>query len=187
MTPLTLAVGLLVLVVLLVLLAVAAYNSLVRARNAVKNGWNQIDVQLMRRHDLIPNLVETVKGYAKHERELLDEVIRARSAAQSAPTHAQRIAAEGALEASLGRLLAVAESYPDVKANENFLSLQEELASTENRVAFARQHYNDSVMRYDTRRQSFPAVMMAGALGFEPEPYWKTEEPAQRAAPKVAF
>jgi LemA protein len=114
-------------------------------------------------------------------------VTRARGAAQSASTHTQRIAAEGALEATLGRLIAVAESYPDVKANANFLRLQEELASTENRIAFARQHYNDSVMSYDTRRQSFPAVMLAGALGFEPEPYWKIEEPAQRAAPRVAF
>jgi LemA protein len=186
-------------VVVVVLWAVGLYNGLIAARNRFRNAFSQIDVQLKRRHDLIPNLVETAKGYLAHERQTLDAVISARSGAVQA---AQRAAAapggpdvmrglaqaEAGLSGALGRLFAVAEAYPQLKANENMLALQEELTSTENRIAFARQGYNDSVMEYNTRRESFPATLVAGVLGFaQAEPLQSTEAPEERKAPRVSF
>jgi len=178
---------------------IAIYNRLVALRNRFKNAFSQIDVQLKRRYDLIPNLVEAVKGYLGHERQTLEAVTRARGEAVSAESRAaaapgdpaamQALArAEGALGGALGRLLAVFESYPDLKANQNVLGLQEELASTENRIAFARQAYNDSVMAYNTRRESFPDVVLAGMFGFAPaELLQVTESAEERKAPKVSF
>jgi LemA protein len=186
-------------VVGLVLWAMAIYNRLVQLRNRFKNAFAQIDVQLKRRYDLIPNLVETAKGYIKHERETLEAVIAARntavSAAQAAganpgnPAAMQQLgAAEGALTGVLGRLFALAEAYPDLKANQNMLALQEELSSTENKVAFARQAYNDSVMEYNTRRESMPDNFFAGAFGFGPaELLQATESAEERKAPQVKF
>ena len=186
-------------VVIVVIWAIAIYNGLVTLRNRFKNAYSQIDVQLKRRYDLIPNLVESVKGYMAHERGTLEAVIKARgtavSAAQTAaarpgdPAAMQALGqAEGALGGALGRLLAVFEQYPDLKANQNVLGLQEELTSTENKIAFARQAYNDSVMEYNTSRESFPQVAFAGALGFGPaELLQSTESPEERKAPKVSF
>jgi LemA protein len=186
-------------VVIVVVWAITVYNGLVTLRNRFKNAFSQIDVQLKRRYDLIPNLVESVKGYMAHERGTLEAVIQARgsavSAAQTAaarpgdPGAMQALSkAEGALGGALGRLLAVFEQYPDLKANQNVLGLQEELTSTENNIAFARQAYNDSVMEYNTRRESFPEVAFAGALGFGPaELLQSTESPEERKAPKVSF
>ncbi|MFB3908749.1 MAG: LemA family protein [Candidatus Eisenbacteria bacterium] len=182
--------GVLVIVALVVLLAVIAigiYNSLVGLRQRVKNAWSQIDVQLKRRYDLIPNLVETVKGYAAHEKETFERVVQARNAAVAASGVAQQAQAENQLTAALRQLFALAEAYPDLKANQNFLALQEELASTENRISFARQHYNDSVAEYNTRRLSFPANLFAASLGFGPEEYFEIEAPAERVAPQVKF
>jgi LemA protein len=179
--------------------AVAIYNGLVTLRNRFKNAFAQIDVQLKRRYDLIPNLVESVKGYMQHERGTLDAVIKARgsavSAAQAAaanpgnPGAMQGLSqAEGALGGALGRLLAVFEQYPDLKANQNVLSLQEELSSTENKIAFSRQAYNDSVMEYNTKRESFPDNVFAGMLGFgAAELLQSTESADERKAPKVSF
>lgn len=164
----------------------STYNGLVTLRQAVKNAWAQIDVQLKRRHDLIPNLVNTVKGYAGHEKDTLERVIAARAKATSATLPADVIKAEGELSSALARLLAVSESYPELKANQNFLSLQEELTSTENRVAYARQFYNDNVTRLNTRIQTFPTVAVAGMFGFKEEPFF--EAPAEaKEAPKVQF
>jgi LemA protein len=186
-------------IVVLAVWAIAIYNGLVALRNRFKNAFSQIDVQLKRRYDLIPNLVETAKGYIKHERETLEAVTRARNtalaAAQAAganpgnPQAMQNLGqAEGALTGVLGRLLAVAESYPELKANQNMLALQEELSSTENKVAFARQAYNDSVMDYNTRRESFPASVFAGMFNFGPaELLQATESAEERRAPKVSF
>jgi len=186
-------------IVALVVWAVSIYNGLVTLRNHFKNAFAQIDVQLKRRYDLIPNLVETAKGYIKHERETLEAVIKARNvavaAAQAAganpgnPAAMQQLgAAEGALTGVLGRLFAVAESYPELKANQNMLALQEELSSTENKVAFARQAYNDSVMEYNTGRESFPANIFAGMFNFGPaELLQATESPEERKAPQVKF
>jgi LemA protein len=176
---------------------VAIYNGLVELRNRFKNSFSQIDVQLKRRYDLIPNLVESVKGYMQHERGTLEAVVKARgnavSAAQAAaaspgdPAAMQSLSrAEGTLGGALGRLMAVFEQYPDLKANQNVLGLQEELSSTENKVAFARQAYNDSVMEYNTRRESLPAALFAGALGFGPAQLLEsTESAAERKAPQV--
>ncbi len=186
-------------IVVLVVWAIAIYNGLVTLRNRFKNAFSQIDVQLKRRYDLIPNLVETARAYLTHERETLEAVTRARNtalaAAQAAganpgnPQAMQSLGqAEGALSGVLGRLLAVAESYPELKANQNMLALQEELSSTENKVAFARQAYNDSVMDYNTRRESFPANVFAGTFGFGPaELLQATESADERRAPKVSF
>jgi LemA protein len=186
-------------VIVIVIWAIMAYNGLVALRNRFKNAYAQIDVQLRRRYDLIPNFVESVKGYLQHERETLDAVVQARgnavSAAQRAaaapgePALMQGLAqAEGALGGALGRLLAVFESYPDLKANQSISALQEELSSTENKVAFARQAYNDSVMQYNTRRESFPDNVFAGMLGFAPaELLEATQTAEQRAAPKVSL
>jgi LemA protein len=190
---------LLAIVIAVVVWAIAIYNGLVALRNRFKNAFAQIDVQLKRRYDLIPNLVETAKGYIKHERETLEAVIRARNAAQTAaqtasaapgnPAAMQALgAAEGQLTGVLGRMFALAESYPDLKANQNMLSLQEELSSTENKVAFARQAFNDSVMEYNTRRESFPANVFAGMFNFGPaELLQATETPEERKAPQVKF
>jgi LemA protein len=179
--------------------AMSIYNGLVALRNRFKNSFAQIDVQLKRRYDLIPNLVETAKGYIKHERETLEAVIKARNQAVGAaaaaganpgnPAAMQKLGeAEGALSGVLGRMFALAESYPDLKANQNMLSLQEELTSTENKVAFARQAFNDSVMEYNTRRESFPDSFFAGAFGFGPaELLAATESAEERRTPKVSF
>ncbi len=170
-----------------VLLLVGAYNALVRLRQQVRNAWSQIDVQLKRRHDLIPNLVETVKGYAAHERATLEGVTRARAQAVSAQGVEGRAQAEQELTAALGRLMLLVEQYPDLKANQNFLALQEELTSTENRIGFARQFYNDSVMRMNTKVQSFPTNLLASMFGFGEEPFFELQEQAAREAPAVRF
>lgn len=166
---------------------IGIYNGLVRIRNEVRNAWAQIDVQLKRRHDLIPNLVETVKGYAGHEKSTLDAVVSARAKAVNASGVAASAQAEGELSQALGRLMMLVEAYPDLKANQNFLALQEELTSTENKIGFARQFFNDTVMRYNTRIQTFPPNVVAGAFGFREEDFFELEDQAQRAAPQVKF
>ena len=177
---------------------VAAYNRLVALRNRYKNAYAQIDVQLKRRYDLIPNLVETAKGYIKHERGTLEAVIAARNAASAANVRAaqspgdaaamkQLSGAETALTSTLGRLFAVAEAYPDLKANTTMMSLMEELTSTENKVAFARQAYNDAVMGYNTQRETFPTNMIAGPFDFGPAELFVIEKPEEKEAPKVTF
>lgn len=184
--------------VVLVVWAVGIYNGLVTARNAYKNAFAQIDVQLSRRHDLIPNLVEVAKGYLKHERETLDAVISARAkavsglgAAKADPGNAEAMAnlgaSEGALGSALGRLMVVAEAYPELKANQTMMQLSEELSSTENRVAFARQAFNDGVMAYNNRREVFPANILAGMFQFQPASLLEIVTPDARVAPKVAF
>jgi len=178
-----------VLVVLFILFVIAQYNGLVGRRNEKDNAWSQIDVQLKRRHDLIPNLVETVKGYAAHERGTLDSVTNARNLAQSAVgkgvgTQSQ---AEGALSGALSKLLAVVENYPDLKANQNFLALQEELSSTENKISFSRQYYNDSVLRYNNKIQMFPSNIVANMTGFKLGDLFEIEAPAEREVPQVSF
>ncbi|HYD81621.1 MAG TPA: LemA family protein [Paucimonas sp.] len=190
---------LLAIVLLLVFWAVGAYNRLVSLRNRFKNAFMQIDVQLKRRYDLIPNLVETAKAYMKHEREALEAVIAARNGAVTAeakastdPTDAaavqQLAAAEGALNQTLGRLFALSEAYPDLKANQNMMQLTEELTSTENRISFARQAYNDSVMEYNTAAEQFPGSIIAGMFAFKPaELLQSTEAPEERKAVKVSF
>ena len=165
--------------VLIVLFFIGIYNGLVRARNLAKNGWSQIDVQLKRRHDLIPNLVETVKGYASHEKETLNAVIAARAGAVSAKTPGEAGAAEGILGAAL------AEAYPDLKANQNVLALQEELSATENRIGFARQAYNDAATSYNNKREVFPANLISG--GFEKAELFEVGLAAEREVPKVGF
>jgi LemA protein len=164
----------------------SSYNGLVALRQGVKNAWAQIDVQLKRRHDLIPNLVNTVKGYASHEKETFERVVNARAKATSATVPAEAIKAEGELTAALGRLMAIAEAYPDLKANQGFLSLQQELSSTEDRVAFSRQAYNETVTRLNTAVQTFPTVLIAGMFGFKEEPFFETPA-GDKEAPKVEF
>ena len=177
----------LVVVAALVLYAIASYNGLIRGRNQVENAWSQIDVQLKRRIDLIPNLVETVKAYAAHEKSTLEAVINARNAAISAPdTPAGQAAADGQITGALRQLFALGEAYPDLKANQNFLALQEELSATEGRVAYARQFYNDSVLGYNNKLQAFPTVFFARMLKFEKREYFETDE-AAREVPKVQF
>ncbi len=178
----------LVIVVGLGLFVVSVYNGLVRARNEVKNAWSSIDVQLKRRHDLIPNLLETVKGYAAHERGTLDAVVKARQQAVSfAGSVEERGKVENMLTQSLRSLFAVAEAYPDLKANQNFIKLQEELSGTENKIGFARQYYNDATMRYKNRIEMFPSNVIAGMFNFQPEPFFQVEEAAERAVPQVKF
>lgn len=190
--------GGLLLVVFVALFVIGIYNSLVSYRNRYKNAFSQIDVQLKRRYDLIPNLVETVKGYMKHEAGTLEAVIQARNAAATAGKAAASnpgdpaamsslSAAEGQLNGALGRLFALAEAYPDLKANQNMLSLQEELSSTENKVAFSRQAYNDAVMAYNTQRETFPNVVVANFLGFTEAKLFEVETEKERAAPRVSF
>jgi len=171
----------------LAVVIIVLYNGLVRLRQQVKNAWSQIDVQLKRRHDLIPNLVETVKGYAAHEKETLERVIQARSAAVKAQGVAEQSKAEQMLSGALGRLMLIVERYPDLKANQNFLALQEELTSTENRIGFARQHFNDMVMGYNTKIQTIPTNIVAGLFHFKEEDFFEIEEPAERETPKVKF
>jgi LemA protein len=190
--------GLIGVVLVLAMVVIGMYNRLVALRNRYKNAFSQIDVQLKRRYDLIPNLVETAKGYIKHERETLEAVISARNAAYSAGQQAARApgdasamtalgGAEGQLTGALGRLFAVAEAYPDLKANQNMLALQEELSATENKISFARQAYNDSVMVYNTQREVFPTSIIANAFNFQEAHLFEVEQPEQREAPKVSF
>lgn len=194
--------GLLVLIVVVLVIlfwGVGAYNRLVSLQNQVKNAFSQIDVQLKRRYDLIPNLVETAKGYMKHERETLEAVIAARNQAVNANAKAandpsdtgamrQMASAEGMLSATLGKMFALSESYPELKANENMMQLTEELTSTENRIAFARQAYNDGVMQYNTSREQFPGSIIAGTFAFKAaEPLQSTESPEERKPVKVVF
>ncbi len=176
-----------VLAVLLVLFVVGLYNGLVRLRNQVKNAWAQIDVQLKRRHDLIPNLVETAKGYMTHERETLEAVTKARNLAAQASGAGEAAPAEQGLTNALGQFFVVVEQYPDLKANQNFLALQEELASTENKIAFARQFYNDQTMQYNTRIQSVPANIVAGMFGFNEMELFEIETAEEREVPEVQF
>ena len=199
MSPVLIVLGVLVLlVVVLGIWAVGIYNALVTLRNRFKNAFAQIDVQLKRRYDLIPNLVETAKGYLKHERETLEAVIKARNiaaaaaqavAANPADANAMKslVSAEAGLGGALSRLMVVSEQYPDLKANQNMMQLTEELTSTENKIAFARQAYNDSVMTYNNAREVFPNVIFAGMFGFQPAELFKVEDPTERAAPKVSF
>jgi LemA protein len=173
-------------VVLLVLGLVLLYNRLVRLRNRVDNAWAQVDVQLRRRYDLIPNLVETVKGYAAHERDTFEAVTEARTRAQTAGTVQDQAQAENILSQALGRLFAVAEAYPELQADENFRQLQEELATTENRIAVSRQVYNDTVLTYNNAIQTVPGVLVAGPFGFPKREFFEAED-AVREAPRVAF
>ena len=178
-----------VIVLLLVVWLFATYNGLVRLRNQTKNAWSQIDVQLKRRHDLIPNLVETVKGYAAHERQTLEAVIQARNTAVGAVGKGvgEQAKAEGGLSGALSRLFAVAEQYPNLKANENFLALQEELSSTENKISFSRQFYNDSVLQYNNKTQMAPSNIVAGMFSFKSGEFFQVETPAEKEVPKVSF
>jgi LemA protein len=162
-------------VVLLVIILIAMYNGLVKLRNKVENAWAQIDVQLKRRYDLIPNLVETVKGYASHERQTLEAVIAARNSAIQAGTPHEQAQAENVLSGALKSIFALSEAYPDLKANQNFLNLQEELTSSEDRIAYARQFYNDTVNRYNNKIQTFPSVILAGAFNFKQREYFEAE------------
>lgn len=177
----------LVIVVVLGAWLMAMYNKLVRLRNAVKNAWSQIDVQLKRRHDLIPNLVETVKGYMEHERGTLEAVTKARNLAANASGVNEQGKAEGQLQQALSNFFVVVEQYPDLKANSNFLSLQEELTSTENKIGFSRQAYNDGVMHFNNQIEMFPSNIVAGAFGFDRAEFFEIEEPTERNAPKVSF
>jgi LemA protein len=180
-----------VIVVIALIIYIANYNGLGGLRNQMKNAWAQIDVQLKRRHDLIPNLVETVKGYAAHEKTTLEDVTNARNLAQSLAGSgagvAERAKAEGELSSALSRLLAVVENYPNLKANQNFLALQEELTSTENKISFSRQYYNDSVLRYNNKTQMFPSNIIAGMSGFKQGEFFEVKTTEEREAPKVSF
>ena len=174
-------------IVLLLLWLVAMFNKLVKLRNRAENAWAQVDVQLRKRYDLIPNLVETVKGYAAHERGTFEAVTQARAAAQGARTPAEAGQAEGILSQALGRLFAVAEAYPELQADENFRQLQSELAETENRIAVSRQVYNDTVLTFNNAIQVFPAVVLAGALGFSRREYFEVDNADDREPPAVSF
>ena len=185
-------------IAVIVIYLIVIYNGLVALRNRIENGFAQIDVQLQRRYDLIPNLVETAKGYMKHERETLEAVIQARNSAQSAANHAganpidgaairDLAGAEAVLGSAMGKFFALAEAYPDLKANQNMMQLQEELASTENRIAFSRQAYNDAVMHYNTKRESFPDVLIANNFGFKEAQMLELEDEEARKVVKVSF
>lgn len=176
-------------VAVVVLYVIGLYNGLVKSRQMAREGWSGIDVQLKRRADLIPNLVETVKGYAAHEKTTFDEVTRLRTAAQSVPAGdiAGRAAAEGALGIALGRLVAVAEAYPDLKANTNFLELQEQLGTIEHELQMARRYYNGAARDLNVKVESFPGNLVAGQFGFVQMPYFEIEDPKDRQVPKVAF
>ncbi len=176
-------------ILLLILIIIGMYNGLVRLRNETKNAWSQIDVQLKRRHDLVPNLVETVKGYAKFERETLEAVVKARNIAVQATGSGAGAQgkAEGELSGALSRLLVVVERYPELKANQNFLALQEELSSTENKIGFSRQYYNDSVKRYNDQTQMFPSSIIANMGGFKSAEFFEVTAAAEREVPKVSF
>lgn len=199
MSPLIITIIVLAVIALLALfMFTGAYNKLIKLRNRYENAYSQIDVQLKRRHDLIPNLVEIAKGYMEHEKETLTAVIQARNQAVSAqqsaaakpgdPTSMQNmLKAESGLNGALGRLMMIAEQYPDLKANENMLSLQEELTSTENKVAYSRQGYNDAVTSYNTARETFPTVILAGVMGFGDAELLTVDDPEERKAPTVSF
>lgn len=174
-------------ILLLVVYPIAIYNALVRLRNQVKNAWSQIDVQLKRRHDLIPNLVETAKGYMVHERQTLESVTEARSRAMSAQTVGEISRAEGMLSGAIGKFFLVVENYPDLKANQNFLAVQEELTSTENKIAFARQNYNDQVLYFNNKIQMFPSNIIAGMMQFKEAEFFELEDQAEKAVPQVSF
>ncbi|RPI66890.1 MAG: LemA family protein [Ignavibacteriales bacterium] len=178
---------LLIAVVLLAVFAVSIYNSLVGLRNQVKNAWSQIDVQLKRRHDLIPNLIETVKGYMNHERATLENITNARSKAVSAQGVSEKAQAETQLTEALGKFNLVVENYPDLKANQNFLALQEELTSTENKISFSRQNYNDQVLFFNNKIQMFPSNIVANIFNFKEEVFFEVEDKSERAVPKVSF
>jgi LemA protein len=178
---------LLVIIVAVALMAIGMYNSLVTLRNRCDNAWSQVDVQLRRRYDLIPNLVETVKGYAKHESGVFERVTQARAAAVNAQTVKAQGEADNVLTGALKSLFAVAEAYPDLKANQNFLMLQEELAGTESKVAYARQFYNDVVMKFNMRQQVFPSNIIANMFGFKTREYFQIEEEAAKGPVKVQF
>jgi LemA protein len=174
-------------VVVLAGILVALYNKLVRLRNRAENAWAQVDVQLRRRYDLIPNLVEAVKGYAAHERGTFEEVTKARTAAQQAKGVEEQAQAENLLTQAIGRLFAVAEAYPELRATENFQQLQAQLADTEQKIAISRQVYNDAVLTYDNALETVPTNIVAGVFNFEPREYFEVEEPAVREAPRVQF
>ena len=173
--------------VVIVLAVICIYNSLVRLRNQVDNAWSQIDVQLKRRHDLIPNLIETAKGYMKHERETFEAITEARSKAMGASSVADASKAEGMLGEALSKFMLVVENYPDLKANQNFLALQEELTSTENKISFARQSFNDQVLSFNNKIQMFPSNIIAGMFGFIKRDFFEIEVAAEREVPKVSF
>ncbi len=173
-------------VFILILMIISIYNSLVKLRNRVKNAWSQIDVQLKRRHDLIPNLIETVKGYMTHERETLENITRARSNAIDAKSIPEKAQAESMLSGLLGKLQIAVEAYPDLKANQNFLALQEELTSTENKISFSRQNYNDQVLFFNNKIEMFPSNIIAGMFNFNQSDFFEILE-AEKAVPKVSF
>ncbi len=180
--------GLLAIPVALILWAIGLFNALVQLRNRVKNAWSQIDVQLKRRHDLIPNLIETCKGYMKHERETFEAITKARNlAAQSSGGVADQANAENQLSQAISNFYVVVENYPDLKANTNFLQIQEELTSTENKIGFSRQFYNDETMKFNTKIEMFPSNIVAGMFNFKQSEFFEIEEAAERAVPKVSF
>ncbi len=174
-------------IVVLALFIIGIYNALVRLRNQVDNAWSQIDVQLKRRHDLIPNLVETAKGYMKHERQTFEEITKARAQAMGAKGVADAAKAEGALGEALSKFMLVVENYPDLKANQNFLALQEELTGTENKISFSRQSYNDQVLFFNNKIQMFPSNIVAGMFSFTKRDFFEVESAAEREVPKVSF
>lgn len=163
------------------------FNALVRLRNQVKNAWSQIDVQLKRRHDLIPNLIKTVKGYMTHEKETLENITNARSKAMGAGSVGEKAKAESELSGAMSQFYVVVENYPDLKANQNFLALQEELTSTENKISFSRQSYNDQVLFYNNKTEMMPSSIIAGMFNFKPEEFFEIEDKAEREVPKVKF
>lgn len=176
-----------IVVIIIAMSIIAQYNTLTRLKNQVINAWTQIDIQLKRRHDLIPNLIETVKGYARHEQETFEKVTKARNVAVTSRTQGEKMLAESRLSGELQNLMVMVESYPELKANENFLVFQEELTSTENKITFARQNYNDQVLDYNTRLQSFPANMFAAAFHFKTAAPFELTDAGEREVPKVSF
>lgn len=186
-TNMTSTIIIIIVAAILVIALISMYNRLVKLRNQVKNAWSQIDVQLKRRYDLIPNLIETVKGYMKHERETLEAVTRMRAQAMEASGVEEKAMAEGRLSAALGQFKIAVESYPDLKANKNFLALQEELTSTENKISFARQNYNDQVLFFNNKTEMFPSNIIAGMFGFKKEAFFEIQDPQERVVPKVSF
>jgi len=174
-------------IIVIVLFFVSIYNSLIGLRNRVKNAWSQIDVQLKRRHDLIPNLIESVKGYMIHERQIMENITKYRSQAMDASTVGDKAKAEGMLSGALGQLRVQVENYPDLKANQNFLALQEELTSTENKISFSRQSYNDQVLFFNNKIQMFPSNIIAGMFSFKEEEFFEIEDKTEKAVPKVSF
>ena len=176
-----------VVLVLLILFVIGIYNALIRLRNQVDNAWSQIDVQLKRRHDLIPNLVETAKGYMKHERGTFEAITKARSQAMGAKSVSESGKAEGALGEALSKFMLIVENYPDLKANQNFLAVQEELTSTENKISFSRQSYNDQILFFNNKIQMFPSNIIANTFSFGKRDFFELETPAEREVPKVSF